>query len=514
MLAKVKLNNVKSWLILKRNVSVVSGANVQESVRQFEEIPGPKGVLGIGNFYNYFKYFGNYSWDRLHECGFDKNAKYGDIVCERIVPGVEVVWLFDPNDISKIFNDGTGNFPCRRSHLALKKYRDDRPNVYRTAGLLPTNGAEWWKLRSELQKGLSSPQNVRNFLPKADGVTHQFINNLSAYFDDNNVISDMLPEVSRLNLELTCLLAFDEKLNSFSEEQRHPDSRSSKLMESAEITNGNTLPTDQGFQLWRLFETSTYKKIREAQEYMESVAVDLVTKKMSLFENSNEDLKSCSLLQQYMKNPNLKFQDLIGVSGDLLLAGVHTSSFTKSFALHYISKNKRIQDLMYEEALKVLPNANDAISATAVNSEISYTRAVLKETLRLNPISVGIGRILNKDMVLGGYHVPKNTVVVTQNFVSCRLEKNFAKPLEFMPERWIKKEGVKSTVNPFLVIPFGHGSRSCIARRFAEQNILVFLLRLLRNYELEWMGTEDSLDIHTNLINKPANEIRIKFKKR
>lgn len=89
-----------------------------------------------------------------------------------------------------------------------------------------------------MQKGLSSPQNVRDFLPKADSVTHQFINNLSAYFDDNNVINDMLPEVSRLNLELTCLLAFDEKLNSLSEEERHPNSRSSKLMESAEITNG------------------------------------------------------------------------------------------------------------------------------------------------------------------------------------------------------------------------------------------------------------------------------------
>lgn len=60
MLAKVKLNNIKSWLIFKRNVSVVSGTNVQESVKQFEEIPGPKGILGIGNFYNYFKYFGKF----------------------------------------------------------------------------------------------------------------------------------------------------------------------------------------------------------------------------------------------------------------------------------------------------------------------------------------------------------------------------------------------------------------------------------------------------------------------
>ena len=60
MLAKVKLNNTKSWLIFKRNISVVSGTNVQESVKQFEEIPGPKGILGIGNFYNYFKYFGKF----------------------------------------------------------------------------------------------------------------------------------------------------------------------------------------------------------------------------------------------------------------------------------------------------------------------------------------------------------------------------------------------------------------------------------------------------------------------
>jgi hypothetical protein len=34
-------------------------------------------------------------------------------------------------------------------------------------------------------------------------------------------------------------------------------------------------------------------------------------------------------------------------------------------------------------------------------------KAVLKESLRLNPISVGIGRILAQDAVLSGYHVPK-----------------------------------------------------------------------------------------------------------
>lgn len=73
------------------------------------------------------------------------------------------------------------------------------------------------------------------------------------------------------------------------------------------------------------------------------------------------------------------------------------------------------------------------------------------------------------------------TIIVTQNLISCRLEKYFADPLKFCPERWLKTDS-KSNINPFLVLPFGHGMRSCIARRFAEQNILIFLLRV--SYEI------------------------------
>lgn len=40
----------------------------------------------------------------------------------------------------------------------------------------------------------------------------------------------------------------------------------------------------------------------------------------------------------------------------------------------------------------------------------TYTKAVIKETLRLNPISVGIGRILQTDVILNGYRVPKGVV--------------------------------------------------------------------------------------------------------
>lgn len=229
-----------------------------------------------------------------------------------------------------------------------------------------------------------------------------FVNFLPSSFDQNQEVDDFLEELSRIYLELTCLIAFDENLNSFTEEERKPGSRSSRLIKAAEDTNQSVLPLDQSLPLWKLFETSEYKKLREAQEFMEEVAVELVAKKV------NNPGDGGSLLDQYLKNPNLDVRDIHGMAADLLLAGVHTTSFTTAFMLHYVSKDKRVQDCLFEEALRVLPNKNDDITQAVVNSEIPYTRAVLKETFRLNPISIGVGRIANNPLVLGGYQIPKN----------------------------------------------------------------------------------------------------------
>lgn len=67
-----------------------------------------------------------------------KYEEFGPIVCERMLPGVSVVFVYDPDDIAQIFNEGSSDYPRRRSHLALEKYRKDRPEIYRTSGLLPT----------------------------------------------------------------------------------------------------------------------------------------------------------------------------------------------------------------------------------------------------------------------------------------------------------------------------------------------------------------------------------------
>lgn len=56
------------------------------------------------------------------------------------------------------------------------------------------------------------------------------------------------------------------------------------------------------------------------------------------------------------------------------------------------------------------------------------------------------------------------------------MENNFKDASKFNPDRWLGD--ARGSINPYLVLPFGHGMRSCIARRLAEQNILTLLLRV------------------------------------
>lgn len=123
------------------------------------------------------------------------------------------------------------------------------------------------------------------------------------------------------NISVICHLAFDVRMNSFTALERRSHSITSRLIDAAETTNTCVLPTDQGLQLWRWIETGTYRRLRRAQEFMESVAVDLVQQKVRAIEAG---VRSSSMLEEYLANPKLDVRDVVGMASDVLLAGVDT----------------------------------------------------------------------------------------------------------------------------------------------------------------------------------------------
>ena len=77
--------------------------------------------------------------------------------------------------------------------------------------------------------------------------------------------------------------------------------------------------------------------------------------------------------------------------------------------MYHLARNASVQEKLRLEAAALLTDPMSPITAEILRNA-TYTKAVIKETFRLNPLSVGIGRILQTDVVLSGYHIPEGVM--------------------------------------------------------------------------------------------------------
>jgi cytochrome P450 len=115
----------------------------------------------------------------------------------------------------------------------------------------------------------------------------------------------------------------------------------------------------------------------------------------------------------------------------------------------------------------------------------AYLDAVIKETLRLRPpVSVVVRRLL-KPATLGGYELPAGTLIAPCVYLVHHREDVYDNPGEFNPDRFLKQRAAVPTW-----IPFGGGTRRCLAASYAEQEMKRVLRTVLEEVELEPVETQ------------------------
>ena len=75
-----------------------------------------------------------------------------------------------------------------------------------------------------------------------------------------------------------------------------------------------------------------------------------------------------------------------------------------------------------------------------------------------------LDRTCVKDVTIGNIKFQKGVNIGFPIWAIHRFHENFEKPLEFMPERFLKP--MKDKINPYAYIPFGGGPRKCIGKNF------------------------------------------------
>ena len=98
---------------------------------------------------------------------------------------------------------------------------------------------------------------------------------------------------------------------------------------------------------------------------------------------------------------------------------------------------------------------------------MNYVNAVIMETLRIHPPVTSVLRVAKKTTTLGEFTIPKDTAVQINILAANRSERNWDKPLEFIPERYpMNAEEQLRIQHDFTWIPFSMGNRKCIVSIF------------------------------------------------
>ncbi|KAK3103504.1 hypothetical protein FSP39_019686 [Pinctada imbricata] len=456
-----------------------------KNVQPFSEIPGPKGVPFLGTLFQYSGgIFQKYSPDRYQDALQDRYKQYGKIMKETIA-GVTAVRLFDP-DYVRIVYQNEGKIP----HVAplldtTKQYREQRDL---SLGLGNTNGDEWYRLRSAVQQMMMRPKAVTVYLPFVEEVADDFVARIKTIKSHSGDIPNFRNELARWNLESSGMTCFETRFGCLN---ASPDSHVQKMIDSNnEIF---VLSTKLMFSIpfHKIFNSPTWKKLLEAEDYFfgngQKLVDETVAKidRLQLSGQLNDD--QYNFLCYLLSRKELSFKDVSIITLSLFGDGLNTTVPSFLFALYCLAKNPVCQERAYQE---VCQHVKDGSPVTGeVINKLTYLKACVKESQRFFPIGQEIKRIPQKDLIIGGYHIPAGTIVELCTSVLFQSPDHFIEPKTFIPDRWLR-DGSAHNIHPYLLTPFGHGPRMCAGRRFAEQEIYVLLSKLLKNFKMEYNDGE------------------------
>lgn len=164
-----------------------------------------------------------------------------------------------------------------------------------------------------------------------------------------------------------------------------------------------------------------------------------------------------------------------------LLAGHETTSAALTWMWYLLARNPDVRDKVYAEVAEVVgdrtPEASDV-------GRLTWTGAVIEETLRLYPPVWILDRFSVADTTIQGYHVPAGSIILIPPYLNHHDASRWPDPERFDPTRFLPSDGVQE--RPRLsYLPFGHGPRVCLGGRFAVMEATLITAMIAQRFTLE-----------------------------
>ncbi|EAU35617.1 cytochrome P450 61 [Aspergillus terreus NIH2624] len=195
-----------------------------------------------------------------------------------------------------------------------------------------------------------------------------------------------------------------------------------------------------------------------------------------------------------------------------LFASQDATSAACTWLFQLMADRPEVLDKVREENLRVRNGDVNAPLTMDVLESLTYTRAVVKETLRYRPPVIMVPYLVKKDFpVTDKITVSKGSMIIPSVWPATHDEEAYPNADSFDPDRWITGTAEQQSKN-WLV--FGTGPHYCLGQNYATLNLMAMIGKASMEMNWEHTPTPQSEDIKVFATIFPQDDCLLTFRPR
>jgi cytochrome P450 len=194
----------------------------------------------------------------------------------------------------------------------------------------------------------------------------------------------------------------------------------------------------------------------------------------------------------------------------LLIAGHDTTAAGLIWVFYCLARHPQAAVRVQQELDTVLAGRDPTASDLP---RLSYTERVVKEALRLYPPAIGVFmRQALREVEIGGYTLPRNSLVQIFSYICQHDPRWFPDPERFDPDRFLPER--QQGLPPFAYFPFGGGPRVCIGNTFAMMEMTLVVATLMQGLNVELAAGQGEAEPVALMSLRPKDGVRLRWTRR
>jgi len=374
----------------------------------------------------------------------------------------KIYFLSDIEHIRHVLVDKVDNY---------EKYFEGLKPIFGKA-MITIDGSLWQKIRKP-QQPFFHPNVYEEYFPHLmTAVKSKIVEWSGLAADGENV--EILEQTWGLAADMACRALFDREMPF------NPHAVFGAVKAYTDVANHKEIRTKK--------INGEVSEVGDEEAAAEAIAAwlslpDAVTGAPPLSDREKTLLNMLQRAEADPSTPEFDHQQVLDEIKQYLWAGTETTALTLGWIFYLLSQHPEITEKIRAEGEEVY---GDCEPRWEDIQKLTYTRAVMLETLRLYPPAWALMRTAAEEDEIAGHKIESGDKIVLSPYMVHHNPKYWDDPETFDPNRFLPGR-IKKRVK-YSYLPFGAGKRFCLGGQLSQLETVLALTMLLRRFRMEYLG--------------------------